>query len=316
MNRILVTGGCGYIGTVLVPKLLEDGHRVTVVDRMWFGNALAAHDRLTWIQADINEASDKLPLDFDTIIHLAAVANDPCGDLDPKVTWEANALGTMRLIDAAYRAGVERFIYASSGSVYGVRPEANVTEDLPCVPLSEYNKTKMVAERAVLSYANEMSVCILRPATVCGVSPRMRLDVVVNMLTMQALTKGEITVLGGSQVRPNIHIQDMTDLYVHMVLHNHQGVFNAGFENYSVMQIAEKVQAGVGAFANKNLVKIKVLPSADNRSYRLNSNALLNITKWRPKHSVECAIDEICRAYYDGSLKDIDAHYNLRSMPR
>src|SRR6187200_1582276 len=233
--KVLVTGGCGYKGTVLVPKLLAEGHDVTVVDAMWFGNFLEPHPRLRVLKADVRQI-DAIPVaGMDAIIHLASVANDPCGDLDPKLTWEISALATMQLADAAKRQGVGQFIYASSGSVYGVKEEERVTEDLSLKPISEYNKTKMVAERVLLSYASDFVVQIVRPATVCGYSPRMRLDVSVNMLTMQALANRVITVFGGNQVRPNIHIDDITDLYLFLLRKGAavQGVYNAGFENIS-----------------------------------------------------------------------------------
>ena len=197
MNKILVTGGCGYKGTVLIPKLLEAGHEVLAIDTQWFGNYLPEHPRLKVEKTSVLEP-DKLNFDdINAVIHLASIANDPCGDLNPKLTWEVSALATMQIADLAKRAGVERFIYASSGSVYGVKEEEQVTEDLTLEPISEYNKTKMVAERVLLSYAEDMVIQIIRPATVCGLSKRMRLDVSVNMLTMQALTKGKITVFGG-----------------------------------------------------------------------------------------------------------------------
>ncbi len=209
--KILLTGACGYVGTVLAPKLLAQGHGVIAFDIMWFGNWLEANPKLTIVKGDVRD-TDSINLDgIDAIIHLASVANDPCGDLDPKLTWEISALATMRLADKAVRAGIPRFIYASSGSVYGVKDEEQVTEDLTLEPISEYNKTKMVAERVMLSYADKMVVQIVRPATVCGMSARMRLDVSVNMLTMQAIKNGKITVFGGDQVRPNIHIDDITD---------------------------------------------------------------------------------------------------------
>ena len=164
--NILVTGGCGYKGTVLVPKLLARGYRVNVADIMWFGNFLEPHDNLNVLKADIRDI-EKIDLNgIDTIIHLASVANDPCGDLDPKLTWEISALATMQLADKAVRSNVKQFIYASSGSVYGVKEEDQVTEDLELKPISEYNKTKMVAERVLLSYSEKMSVQIIRPATV------------------------------------------------------------------------------------------------------------------------------------------------------
>ena len=306
-RKIFVTGGCGYKGTVLVPKLLALGYQVTAFDIMWFGNQLKPHPNLTISQGDIREA-DRLDLKgYDAIIHLSSVANDPCSDLDPLLTWEISCLATMRLADQAARQGVPHFIYASSGSVYGLKDEDQVTEDLPLVPLSEYNKTKMVGERVLMSYADQMVVQIVRPATVCGLSPRMRLDVAVNLLTMQALTKGEITVLGGEQTRPNIHIQDITDLYLFLLTRpDIQGVYNAGFENLSILEIAEIVSTYAQA-------KIMIKPSNDPRSYRVSSNKLL-ATGFEPKKTVRDAVEEICEAYKTGRLADETRFHNLRWM--
>ena len=307
--RILVTGACGYKGSVLVPKLLAAGHRVTAFDIMWFGNFLKPQAGLTIVQGDVRNTHSIDLAGIEAIIHLASVANDPCGDLDPKLTWEISALATMQLADKARRHGTPRLIYASSGSVYGVKDEDQVTEDLELNPISEYNKTKMVAERVVLSYRNDMTVQIVRPATVCGCSPRMRLDVSVNMLTMQALTNGKITVFGGMQVRPNIHIDDITDLYMFLLDHpEHQGVFNAGFENLSILDIARMVAAQMPA-------EIEVTPSNDPRSYRINSDKLL-ATGFRPRKTVDDAIRDIIVKYQRGELKDEDGHYNLRWMQR
>ena len=305
--NILVTGACGYKGNVLVPKLLAAGYRVVAFDIMWFGNDLPPNPSLQVVQGDVRNI-DSIPLDgIEAIIHLSSIANDPAGDLDPKLTWEVSALSTMQLADRAARQGIKHFIYASSGSVYGLKEEARVTEDLPLVPLSEYNKTKMVAERVVLSYADEMAVQIVRPATVCGLSPRMRLDVSVNMLTMQALTSGEITVLGGDQTRPNIHIDDITDLYLFLLDHpEFTGVYNAGFENLSIRRIADMV-------CQKAQAKISVFPSNDPRSYRVNSDKLL-ATGFRPKKTVENAIDEICSAYRAGHLRNEDRFHTLQWM--
>ena len=308
--KILVTGGCGYKGTILVPKLLKRDHDVTVVDTMWFGNFLKPHRKLHVLNIDVRNA-EEIPLDgVDIIIHLASVANDPCGDLDPKLTWEVSALATMQLADAAVRNGVGQFIYASSGSVYGIKEEEQVTEDLTLKPISEYNKTKMVAERVLLSYQDKMIVQIIRPATVCGYSPRMRLDVSVNMLTMQALTKGVITVFGGAQVRPNIHIQDITDLYLFLIDKGEavQGIYNAGFENLSILEIAEKIVSRIPA-------EIRVTESQDHRSYRVNSDKLL-ATGFKPRKNVDDAIEELIVEYRNGNLNDEDKFYNLRWMRR
>lgn len=307
--KILVTGACGYKGTVLVPKLLARGHEVVGFDIMWFGNYLEPHPKLRVIKGDVRNPEEIDLNGIDAIIHLSSVANDPCGDLDPKLTWEVSALATMQLADKAVRNGVTRFIYASSGSVYGIKDEAQVTEDLELKPISEYNKTKMVAERVLLSYADEMSVQIIRPATVCGYSPRMRLDVSVNMLTMQALTKRRITVFGGEQTRPNIHIDDITDAYIFLLDNpQHTGVYNAGFENISILDIAERV-------AQRAEAEIVVTESNDPRSYRVNSDRLL-ATGFKPKKTVDDAIREIIQKYHSGELKDEERFYNLKWMEK
>jgi nucleoside-diphosphate-sugar epimerase len=307
--KILLTGACGYKGTVLVPKLLAAGHEVIAFDIMWFGNFLEPHPRLLVIKGDVRDIESVPFTGVDCIIHLSSIANDPCGDLDPKLTWEVSALATMQLADKAKRVGVKQFIYASSGSVYGVKDEPQVTEDLELKPISEYNKTKMVAERVLLSYQDDMVVQIIRPATVCGYSPRMRLDVSVNMLTMQALSKGKITVFGGDQTRPNIHIDDITDIYLHLIDHPEvTGVYNAGFENISIMDIAQLVTRHVP-------VEIVVTASNDPRSYRVNSDKLL-ATGFKPKKTVENAVVEIIEKFRAGVLKDEERFSNLKWMQK
>jgi nucleoside-diphosphate-sugar epimerase len=295
--KILVTGGCGYKGHILVPKLLSLGHTVEVIDTQWFGNFLAKHENLKVFKKDIRDI-DNISLEgIDCIIHLASIANDPSGDLNPKLTWEVNALATMQLIDKASRAEVGRFIYASSSSVYGIKEEEHVTEDLELKPITEYNKTKMVAERVLLSYKNKMVVQIIRPATVCGYSPRMRLDVSVNILTRHAFKNKIITVFGGNQVRPNVHIEDLIDVYIHF-LDNPQfdGIYNVGFENISILDIAKKVTKYLPA-------KIDITQSNDPRSYRVNSDKLLS-TGYKPKKSVENAIQEMIIKFKSGEILD------------
>ncbi|MEK9627508.1 MAG: SDR family oxidoreductase [Nitrospinota bacterium] len=306
--KVLVTGGCGFKGSVLVPKLLDREYQVTVVDTLWFGNFLEPHPNLKVLNLDIRDI-ENIPLNgIDVVIHLASVANDPCGDLDPKLTWEVSALGTMQIAEKAVKNGVKQFIYASSGSVYGIKEEEQVTEDLELKPISEYNKTKMVAERVLLSYSEKMLVQIVRPATVCGFSPRMRLDVSVNMLTMQALTNGLITVFGGNQTRPNIHIDDITDVYLHLIdaQDSIRGIYNAGFENISILDIAKLVVKHIPA-------EISVTESNDPRSYRVNSDKLL-ATGFKPKKSVEKAILELCEMHNQGTLKNEDRFHNLKWM--
>lgn len=304
---LLVTGGCGYVGTKLTAALLDrTPHRVTVLDAQWFGNHLAAHPRLTVLKQDVRTMDDVDLSKFDTIFHLANVANDPSAELNPYASWEVNVLAGMRLVDRAARQGVQQFIFASSASVYGLKSEDKVTEELDLVPLSEYNKTKMVAERVVMSYADRMATTIVRPATVCGFSPRMRLDVVVNLLTMQALSKGVLTVLGGDQSRPNIHIDDMVDLYLFALERRLSGTYNAGFENLSVLEIAEAIQREVPA-------RIDVKPSNDPRSYRLCSDKLL-ATGFAPKRTVQMAVREMVEAFRAGKYKDDPSCYNVKWM--
>lgn len=308
--KILLTGGCGYVGTPLTHSLLSQGHDVTVVDLQWFGNHLPAHPKLTVLREDVRHA-DRIPMaGIDVVMHLANVANDPCADLDSKLNWEVNTLATMHLVERAIAHAVPQFIHASSGSVYGVKEEPEVTEDLPLVPISDYNKTKMISERVLLSYADRICVNIVRPATVCGYSPRMRLDLSVNLLTMQALTKGRITVFGGDQTRPNIHLRDMIRVYHHFLERGLQlpGIYNAGFENISILEIAQRVTRHVPA-------EIVVTPSNDPRSYRVSSRKLL-ATGFAPQHTVEDAIREIIAAHRDGLLHDDEAHYNIRMMKK
>ena len=298
--RILVTGGCGYVGTRLTQALLaRTKTAVTVLDTQWFGNFLPAHPRLDVVRMDIRaiDTFDLAP--FDTIFHLANIANDPAVELNPYASWEVNVLATMRLMDKAVKQGVLHLIYASSGSVYGVRSEPEVTEDLDLVPISEYNKTKMVAERVVMSYGGPDSpllTTIVRPATVCGISPRMRLDLTVNLLTMHALSRGKITVFGGTQVRPNIHLDDLVDLYLFLMDERIGGVYNAGFENLSVMEIAQFIATQVPA-------AITVQPSDDPRSYRLSSKRLL-ATGFKPTRTVATAVADLAGAYRAGQLTD------------
>ncbi len=306
--HILVTGGCGYVGTLLVQSLLEKANSVTVVDTMWFGNFLNEHAHLTLIKEDVRNVGE-IPMEgVDCVIHLANIANDPSGDLDSKLTWEVNVLATKLLVEQAIASGVTQFIYASSGSVYGVKMEENVTEELSLVPLTDYNKTKMISERVLMSYRDDIIVQCIRPATVCGYSPRMRLDLSVNMLTMQALTQHKITVFGGDQTRPNIHINDLVRVYHHFlrVGQDHTGIYNAGFENFSILQIAHQISDRIPS-------EIVVTESNDPRSYRLNSDKL-KATGFLPLFTVADGISDVISTYNRGILKNEDKYYNLKMM--
>jgi len=308
--NILLTGGCGYIGTSLANKLIEMNHKITVVDIMWFGNYLKEHKNLKIIKTDIRDV-DNIPMqDIDTVIHLANIANDPTSDLNSKLTWEVNVLASKFLIEKAIDFGVRQFIYASSGSVYGINEEPQVIETLPLLPISDYNKSKMISERVLLSYKDKIVLQIIRPATVCGLSNRMRLDLSVNMLTMQALKNNIITVFGGKQTRPNININDMVSVYLHFLWlgEKAQGIFNAGFENISILDIAKKI-------VNLIPADINITESNDPRSYRLNSDKLID-TGFSPKYNIENAINEIIKNYKSGKLKDKDVYYNMRTMKK
>jgi len=305
--RLLVTGGCGYVGTKLTQALLDrTPHEVVVIDAEWFGNYLRPDPRLTVLKMDVRQIDDVDLAPFDTIFHLANIANDPSVELNPYASWEVNVLATMRMVDRAARQGVKQFVFASSSSVYGVKSEPRVTEDLELFPLSEYNKTKMVAERVILSYGDSLVTTIVRPATVCGYSPRMRLDVVVNLLTMQALTTGKMTVLGGDQIRPNIHIDDLVSLYLFSLEKRLAGVYNAGFENLPVRDIAQAIAAEIPA-------TISVLPSNDPRSYSVCSDRL-RATGFAPAKTVKDAIREMVEAYRDGRLTDQPNWHNVKWM--
>jgi nucleoside-diphosphate-sugar epimerase len=294
--NILVTGGCGYVGSSLVPELLKQGHLVSVIDTQWFGNTLVDSQNLEIIKGDIRDPNIYPNGKFDIVIHLANIANDPSVELNPELSWEVNVLATYQLLFWAKKSLVRDFIYASSGSVYGLSEADKVTEDLDLVPISTYNKTKMIAEQVVLNWSSTFRTVCLRPATICGFSPRMRFDLAVNLLTFQALSKGEITILGGSQVRPNIHVNDMVSTYLHFI--NHQnlpgGVYNTGFENLTITEIAENICSKIPS-------KIVTKASNDPRSYRLDSSKLL-ATGFSPKFSIGDAIEDLSKRFGRGEL--------------
>ena len=307
-KKLLITGGAGYVGSKLVPYLINKGFEIIVIDTFWFGNHLSPHERLETIEGDIRNIS-KIDLpNIDIVIHLANIANDPAVDLSPILSWETNVLAGYELIDKCIKIGAQQFIYASSGSVYGIKSEAKVTENLDLVPISTYNKTKMIAERVFKSFSHKLTVHNIRPATVCGYSPRMRLDVAVNLLTMQAIDKGKITVLGGEQTRPNIHINDMVRVYEHFIENSDipSGAYNAGFQNISIMEIAQMIKEKTGAEINR-------MPSNDPRSYNQCSSLLLS-TGFEPKFDVSFGINEILEKYESGELTDNNNWHTVKKM--
>ncbi len=309
--RILVTGGCGYVGTILIPKLLKKGNKVISLDTKWFGDYLPKHKNLQNRKFDIRNIEKMSLKKIDAIIHLASISSDPMSELDKNLSWETSSLATYKLLKQAVKYKVKRFIYASSGSVYGIKHEKKVVENLSLKPISLYNKVKMCTERIVLSFKNEIETFIVRPATVCGYSPRMRLDVTVNILTFSAMRKKIITVFGGSQIRPNIHIDDLTDLYIFLLKINKKfcGIYNAGFENMSVLNIAKLVSRITKA---KILIKKK---SVDLRSYRLDSSKLLKIG-FEPRKKVIDAINEITNLYKSKKISNNPRFHSIQWLKR
>ena len=307
-KEILILGGCGYVGTPLVEDLLNKGHIITVVDNQWFGNYLPKNNKnLKIIKEDIRDMNEKIFMNKDILIHLANICNDPSVDLNPVLSWEVNVLSTKRICDLSIKYGLKKILFASSGSVYGISDKEKVTEDLELKPISVYNKTKMIAERVLLSYSNLIKIFIIRPATVCGWSPRMRLDVAVNMLTFQALSIGKIKVFGGSQIRPNIHIRDMVSVYNFFEKNDVEGgCYNAGFENISIIDLAEKIK-------NKISCTIDIVPSNDPRSYRQDSSKLLSLG-FEKKFDVNYAIDELIKKFNEKQLVEDENSYTVKKM--
>ena len=289
--KILVTGGCGYIGSTLIPKLLGAGHRVLSIDNQLFGNFLSDHKNLENIKMNIGNIKETNINNIDTVIHLASISNDPAALINSKITWETNVLYTLKLLNLCKEKKIKKFIFASSGSVYGVSKKRIVDENSNLVPISDYNKTKMVGEKLVQGYQKYFDIVILRPGTVCGFSKSMRLDLTVNAMTFTALKKRIINVNGGNQIRPHVHIDDMVNAYLFFLSKKKvNGIYNVGFENYSIMEIAKII--------NKNLplISIKKNMSIDPRSYRLYSKKILKIG-FKPKKSIKIAIDELIENY-------------------
>lgn len=308
-KKILITGGSGFIGSRLVEELLSDKNNyIVVIDTMWFGYNLPKHKNLKVIKEDIRNIRKISLKGIDTIIHLACVANDPSGELNSKMTWEINVLATKLLAESASKYNVKNFIYASSGSVYGIKKERKVHENLSLEPISDYNKTKMIAEKVLLSYKNEFRLVIVRPATVCGTSMRTRFDVVVNLLTIQALENQEMTVLGGDQIRPNVHINDMVRFYI-FVLNNKtiKGIFNLGNENISVKNIAMKISK------RTNNSKIIIKKSNDPRSYRLDSTKIKD-RGFKFLYNVDNAIEDISNKYFQNLIINKPINNNVKYM--
>ncbi len=321
--NVLVTGGAGYVGSALVPALLERGHGVTVLDLYLYGDEVLApvraNPRLREVKGDIRDAGTvAAALDgCDAVIHLACISNDPSYDLNPDLGRSINHDAFRPLVRAAKSAGVARFIYASSSSVYGVKEEAEVTEDLPLDPLTDYSRFKAICEE-ILEEEREPGfvTCTIRPSTVCGYAPRQRLDVIVNILTNHAVNNGRIKVLGGSQKRPNIHIDDMVGLYCFLLDQADERIdgkiYNAGYENHSVMQLAEMVRTAVG-----DDLPIDVEPTDDLRSYHVSSQRIRDELGFEATHTIDEAVRDLVEAMRAGRLPDSlndSRYFNIKRM--
>jgi len=324
MNNVLVTGGAGYVGAVLIPKLLAAGYRVKVLDLYLYGedvlSEVKGHPSLTEIKGDIRDRAllEKEIPGTDAIIHLACISNDPSYELDPDLGKSINYDAFLPLVDIAKTAGVKRFIFASSSSVYGIKKEPQVTEDLASEPLTDYSKYKALCEEYLLKQQDEnFTTLILRPATVCGYSPRLRLDLTVNILTNHAVNKGKITIFGGDQKRPNIHIEDITDLYVKCLEYPKEKIegkiFNCGYENHTVKEIAHIVKNSL----TKKDTAVEITESDDNRSYSISSEKIKRELGFVPKHTIEDAVKGLEQAFNNGRIPDSlndERYYNIKTM--
>ena len=320
---ILITGGAGYVGSVLVPKLLNAGYVVKVLDLYIYGDEIFedVQDKtnLIEIQGDLRNQDllSKILPGCDAVIHLACISNDPSYELDPVLGKSINYDAFIPLVRISKSNGVKRFIYASSSSVYGIKEEPNVTEDLPLEPLTDYSKYKALCEENLIEEStDDFIVSIVRPATVCGYSPRLRLDLTVNILTNHAVNKGKITVFGGEQKRPNLHIEDMTDLYLFLLNQPdekiHRKIYNVGYENHKVKDIAEMIKETLGGE-----ISIDTIATDDNRSYHVSSQKIKQDLGFEAKHSIKEAVADLKLAFDNGKIPnsmDDKRYYNIKTM--
>jgi nucleoside-diphosphate-sugar epimerase len=328
-KNVLVTGGAGYCGSLLVPQLLAEGYNVTVYDLLYFGDSFLPKDnpRLKVIPGDIRDVANLTSAlrNQDVVLSLACISNDASFELDESLSTTINLDAFEPMVVAAKKAGVKRFVYASSSSVYGVSDKPNVTEDHPLVPLTLYNKYKGMCEPLLLKHTDDRFVgVIFRPATVCGYAPRLRLDLSVNILTNHAFTNNKITVFGGSQLRPNLHVQDYADLCKLLLVAPTEKIanqiFNCGYQNMTIMEIAHMVKKVVEQeFPQKAPIDIVTTPTDDNRSYHINSDKIKKTLGFAPKHTIEEAVRDLCRAFRDGKIPNSfsdDRFYNVRTLKK
>ena len=319
MKKIVITGGAGYVGSVLTPYLISKGHKITVLDLMLYGDTLKKDKNLKIVKGDIRniELLKEIIKGNDIVIHLACISNDPSFELNPTLGKEINLDAFTPLVEISKNFGIKKFIYASSSSVYGVKTEKNVNESMSLEPLTDYSKFKADCEKILFRYdSKNFTTVALRPATVCGYSPRQRLDLVVNILTNLAYHNREITIFGGDQLRPNIHIQDMAkayELFIDVDDEKINGkIFNVGFENLTVNQLASEVQKVIGAD-----VTIKKLPTNDNRSYHISSKKIQEELGFVTNYNILNAIEDLKYAFDKNLLSDClrnENYFNIKKM--
>lgn len=326
LKKVLVTGGAGYVGSVLVPKILDAGHYVVVYDLMLFGSGgLRPHPNLQIVKGDLRdiETFSSLLQEVRSVIHLACISNDPSFELDPTLSKSINYDCFEPMVIACKKAGIRRFIYASTSSVYGVSDALDVTEDHPLVPLTDYNRYKGLCEPILLRFqAPDFTTVIVRPATVCGYSPRMRFDLSVNILTNQAVNRRKITVFGGIQKRPNIHIDDIADLYIQLLDLPENKIagetFNVAYQNYTIAELAEIVRNIVDReIPDGGPIQVETVPTNDLRSYHVSSRKVMEKLGYRPKKSIEDAVVDICNAFKAGKLPnslEAKEYFNVRTV--
>jgi nucleoside-diphosphate-sugar epimerase len=323
IKTVLVTGGAGYVGAVLVPKLLEAGYSVRVLDLYIYGDhvldGVKDHLALQQIRGDIRDRSllEVALRDCDAVIHLACISNDPSFELNPALGKAINLNAFRPLVELAINSNVKRFVYASSSSVYGIKESLDVNEEMTLEPLTDYSRYKAECEIILAEYQSEdFTTVTIRPATVCGYSPRQRLDVVVNILTNLAYHKREISVFGGDQLRPNIHIRDMVEAYMVLLDAPKEKVagqiLNAGYENQTVRALAETVRSVVGED-----VRLITVRTDDDRSYHISSNKIKEELGFEARHTIREAVEDLRNAFDRGLLPDSltnEKYFNNKRM--